>query len=96
MLIKVLFPAFPFIVQWGFFEKQLGRKDADGPDPAGRVPVWSELSGTEIKEAFVKLGLRPAQVTECFLGGPFESCADDLEKSEQDKTPLLIISRLLG
>ena len=58
-----------FTVQWGFFEKQLGRKDADGPDPAGRVPVWSELSGTEIKEALLKLGLRPPQVTERFPDG---------------------------
>ncbi|GJP56135.1 hypothetical protein CLOM_g15185 [Closterium sp. NIES-68] len=73
--------------QWGFFDKQLGRADADGPDPAGRVPDWEQLSAAEIKEKFARLGLSPRQTVNLalFLGRDLETVEAKLEQDEEMK-----------
>jgi L-ascorbate peroxidase len=50
-------------MQWGQFDKLLGRADAAEADPEGRVPVWGTASTAEIKERFAKLGIKPRQVS---------------------------------
>lgn len=52
-----------FVVdQWGLFDKQFGRADAQEPDPEGRVPIWEEANVKEMKNKFVAVGLGPRQV----------------------------------
>ncbi|CAI5458701.1 unnamed protein product [Closterium sp. Yama58-4] len=71
--------------QWGFFDKQLGRADAEQVDPAGRVPIWEQLSAAEIKEKFAALGLRPRQVVTLalFLGRDLEAVEAKLAGDEE-------------
>ncbi|CAI7830223.1 unnamed protein product [Closterium sp. NIES-53] len=73
--------------QWGFFDKQLGRADAEQADPAGRVPDWEQLSASEIKEKFAALGLTPRQVVTLalFLGRDLEAVEAKLEGDEEMK-----------
>lgn len=52
---------FPF-VQWGLFDRQFGRKDAEAPDPEGRIPQWNKASVQEMKEKFIAIGFGPRQV----------------------------------
>lgn len=49
-------------MQWGLFDKQLGRSDAEEADPEGRVPQWEKASVEEIKNKFIALGFGPRQV----------------------------------
>ncbi|CAI5526361.1 unnamed protein product [Closterium sp. Naga37s-1] len=71
--------------QWGFFDKQLGRADAEQADPAGRVPNWEQLSAAEIKDKFAALGLRPRQVVTLalFLGRDLEGVEAKLAGDEE-------------
>lgn len=50
-------------MQWGQFDKLLGRADAAEADPEGRVLDWETASTTEIKERFAKLSIKPRQVS---------------------------------
>jgi len=56
-----------FIVeQWGLFDRQFGRADAQDPDPEGRVPVWEKASVQEMKDKFTAVGFGPRQVIHLF------------------------------
>lgn len=48
--------------QWGLFDRQFGRSDAEQPDPEGRVPVWEKASVQEMKDKFKAVGFGPRQV----------------------------------
>lgn len=48
--------------QWGLFERQFGRSDAQEPDPEGRVPQWEKASVQEMKDKFKAIGVGPRQV----------------------------------
>lgn len=52
--------------QWGLFERQFGRADAQDPDPEGKVPVWAKASVKEMKDKFSAVGLGPRQVFHIF------------------------------
>lgn len=54
-------------VQWGLFDRQFGRSDADQPDPEGRVPQWEKASVQEMKDKYKSVGLGPRQVKFTFL-----------------------------
>lgn len=49
-------------LQWGLFERQFGRSDAEAPDPEGRVPIWGKASVQEMKDKFSAMGFGPRQV----------------------------------
>lgn len=51
------------MIQWGQFDKLLGRADAGEADPEGRVLSWETASTAEIKDRFAKLGIKPRQVS---------------------------------
>ena len=53
--------------QWGLFDRQFGRTDAQEPDPEGRVPIWDEASVQEMKDKFKAVGFGPRQVAAFFL-----------------------------
>jgi len=56
-----------FIVeQWGLFDRQFGRADAQDPDPEGRVPIWEKASVQEMKDKFSAVGFGPRQVIHIF------------------------------
>lgn len=55
-------PAIFIVFQWGLFDKQFGRADAQDPDPEGRVPIWENASVKEMKDKFSAVGLGPRQV----------------------------------
>lgn len=59
---RTIVDAFGSSSQWGFFDKQFGRKDATEADPPGRVLDWAKASNAEIKEKFAAYGLKPRQV----------------------------------
>lgn len=48
--------------QWGLFDKQFGRSDAEEPDPEGQVPQWDKASVQEMKDKFSSVGFGPRQV----------------------------------
>ncbi|GAV87603.1 LOW QUALITY PROTEIN: peroxidase domain-containing protein, partial [Cephalotus follicularis] len=51
--------------QWGLFERQFGRADAE-PYLEGRVPVWKKASVQEMKDKFLAIGLGPRQLAIMF------------------------------
>lgn len=53
---------FNLFIQWGLFDKQFGRSDAEEPDPEGRVPLWEKASVKEMKDKFSAVGFGPRQV----------------------------------
>uniref|UniRef100_A0A7C9DYB3 L-ascorbate peroxidase n=1 Tax=Opuntia streptacantha TaxID=393608 RepID=A0A7C9DYB3_OPUST len=66
----LLYTAYGSNGQWGLFDKQFGRTDAQEPDPEGRVPIWDEASVQEMKDKFKAVGFGPRQlaVMSAFLG----------------------------
>eukprot|EP00249_Psilotum_nudum_P025279 c29603_g1_i1 orf=680-1726(+) len=56
--------------QWGLFDKQFGRTDAQEPDPEGRVLLWDQSPVSEIKAKFEQWGLKARQLAalSAFLG----------------------------
>lgn len=72
---KKLFSAIGSNGQWGYFEKQFGRADADKPDPEGRVLVWADASPAELAAKFAPFGLKPRQIVAlaAFLGRDVEA-----------------------
>lgn len=71
--------------QWGFFDRQLGRSDAESADSAGRVVDWDSLSAGETKERLGALGVRPLKVPTLaiFLGRDIETVFDKLEQDDE-------------
>ncbi|KDO81042.1 hypothetical protein CISIN_1g029503mg [Citrus sinensis] len=58
---RLLYTAYGSNGQWGLFEKQFGRTDAQEPDPEGRVPQWEKATVQEMKDKFSAIGLGPRQ-----------------------------------
>ncbi|XP_043715487.1 thylakoid lumenal 29 kDa protein, chloroplastic-like [Telopea speciosissima] len=58
----LLYTAYGSNGQWGLFDRQFGRMDANEPDPDGRVPQWEEASVQEMKDKFSAIGFGPRQV----------------------------------
>lgn len=67
---NLLYTAYGSNGQWGLFDKQFGRSDAQEPDPEGRVPQWEKASVQEMKDKFTAIGFGPRQlaVMSAFLG----------------------------
>lgn len=76
----------PFLrlVQWGFFDKQLGRTDASEADPAGRVPDWEKASTSELKAKLLELGFKPRYVSA-------HSCQCECQTSHRQMTGRTIV-----
>lgn len=53
--------------QWGLFDRQFGRSDAEDPDPDGRILQWERASVQEMKDKFSAIGFGPRQVFSSFL-----------------------------
>ncbi|XP_028757403.1 thylakoid lumenal 29 kDa protein, chloroplastic isoform X2 [Neltuma alba] len=65
---NLLYNAYGSNGQWGLFDKQFGRADAQDPDPEGRVPLWEKASVKEMKDRFSAVGFGPRQMaTEALL-----------------------------
>ncbi|KAL9228738.1 hypothetical protein vseg_004286 [Gypsophila vaccaria] len=66
----ILYNAYGSSGQWALFDKNLGRTDAQEPDPEGRVPQWDTSSAQQMKDKFVSVGFGPRQlaVMSAFLG----------------------------
>ncbi|KAL4559025.1 hypothetical protein LXL04_031157 [Taraxacum kok-saghyz] len=67
---NLLYSAYGSSGQWGLFDKNFGRSDAQEPDPEGRVPDWSTATVQEMKDKFIAIGLSARQlaVMSAFLG----------------------------
>lgn len=67
---RLLYTAYGSTGQWGLFDRQFGRSDAQDPDPEGRIPQWDKASVQEMKDKFKAIGFGPRQlaVMSAFLG----------------------------
>nr|XP_043636026.1 thylakoid lumenal 29 kDa protein, chloroplastic [Erigeron canadensis] len=67
---NLLYSAYGSSGQWGLFDRDFGRSDAQEPDPEGRVPDWTKASVQEMKDKFIAIGFGPRQlaVMSAFLG----------------------------
>ncbi|KAA0038694.1 thylakoid lumenal 29 kDa protein [Cucumis melo var. makuwa] len=85
---NLLYSAYGSTGQWGLFERQFGRSDAESPDPEGRVPIWEKASVQEMKEKFSAIGFGPRQlaVLSAFLG-PDQAATEELLASDPDVFP---------
>ncbi|KAJ4843536.1 hypothetical protein Tsubulata_016339 [Turnera subulata] len=85
---RTLYRAYGSSGQWGLFDKQFGRADADTPDPEGRVPQWEKASVQEMKDKFKALGLGPRQlaVMSAFLG-PDQAATEALLATDPEVLP---------
>ncbi|XP_038897502.1 thylakoid lumenal 29 kDa protein, chloroplastic isoform X2 [Benincasa hispida] len=85
---NLLYTAYGSNGQWGLFERQFGRSDAEAPDPEGRVPIWGKASVQEMKEKFSALGFGPRQlaVLSAFLG-PDQAATEELLASDPNVFP---------
>ncbi|KAG6524265.1 thylakoid lumenal 29 kDa protein, chloroplastic-like isoform X1 [Zingiber officinale] len=74
--------------QWGLFDRQFGRKDAEAPDPEGRIPQWNKASVQEMKEKFIAIGFGPRQlaVMSAFLG-PDQLATESFLSTDPDVRP---------
>ncbi|GAB4861287.1 Thylakoid lumenal 29 kDa protein, chloroplastic [Ancistrocladus abbreviatus] len=84
----LLYTAFGSNGQWGQFDKQFGRADAQEPDPEGRIPQWDKASVQEMKDKFSSVGLGPRQlaVMSAFLG-PDQLATENLLATDPDVAP---------
>ncbi|XP_048497942.1 thylakoid lumenal 29 kDa protein, chloroplastic isoform X2 [Beta vulgaris subsp. vulgaris] len=57
----LLYSAYGSSGQWGLFDRQFGRTDAQEPDPEGRVPQWDKASVQEMKDKYKAVGFGPRQ-----------------------------------
>lgn len=85
---SLLYTAYGFNGQWGLFDRQFGRSDAQEPDPKGRVPQWEKASVQEMKDKFSAIGLGPRQlaVLSAFLG-PDQMATETLLATDRDVAP---------
>ncbi|KAI8002134.1 hypothetical protein LOK49_LG08G01015 [Camellia lanceoleosa] len=85
---SLLYTAYGSNGQWGLFDKQFGRSDAQEPDPEGRVPLWAKASVQEMKDKFSAIGFGPRQlaVMSAFLG-PDQMATETLLATDRDVTP---------
>ncbi|XP_023534963.1 thylakoid lumenal 29 kDa protein, chloroplastic isoform X1 [Cucurbita pepo subsp. pepo] len=85
---NLLYTAYGSNGQWGLFDRQFGRSDAEAPDPEGRVPIWGKASVQEMKEKFSAIGLGPRQlaVLSAFLG-PDQAATEEFLASDPDVLP---------
>ncbi|XP_020269311.1 thylakoid lumenal 29 kDa protein, chloroplastic-like isoform X1 [Asparagus officinalis] len=58
---RLLYTAYGSTGQWGLFDRQFGRSDAQEPDPEGRIPQWDKASVQEMKDKFSSIGFGPRQ-----------------------------------
>ncbi|KAI5654891.1 hypothetical protein M9H77_32078 [Catharanthus roseus] len=84
----LLYTAYGSSGQWGLFDRQFGRSDAEEPDPEGRVPLWEKASVQEMKDKFSAVGLGPRQVAvmSAFLG-PDQAATEALLATDPDVAP---------
>ncbi|XP_057504310.1 thylakoid lumenal 29 kDa protein, chloroplastic isoform X2 [Actinidia eriantha] len=85
---SLLYSAYGSNGQWGLFDRQFGRSDAQEPDPEGRIPQWEKASVQEMKDKFKAIGLGPRQlaVMSAFLG-PDQMATETLLATDPDVTP---------
>lgn len=85
---QLLYTAYGSNGQWGLFEKQFGRTDAQEPDPEGRVPQWEKATVQEMKDKFSAIGFGPRQlaVMSAFLG-PDQTATEALLTTDKDVSP---------
>ncbi|OAY69653.1 Thylakoid lumenal 29 kDa protein, chloroplastic, partial [Ananas comosus] len=85
---RTLYTAYGSNGQWGLFDKQFGRTDAQEPDPEGRIPQWDKASVQEMKNKFSAVGFGPRQlaVMSAFLG-PDQLATESLLASDPDVRP---------
>lgn len=85
---KTLYAAYGSTGQWGLFDRQFGRSDAEQPDPEGRVPVWEKASVQEMKDKFKAVGFGPRQlaVMSAFLG-PNQDATEALLATDPEVSP---------
>ncbi|KAF3795092.1 Thylakoid lumenal protein [Nymphaea thermarum] len=85
---RLLYTAYGSNGQWGLFDRQLGRSDAQEPDPEGRIPQWDKASVQEMKDKFTSVGLGPRQlaVMSLFLG-PDQAATETLLASDPEVLP---------
>ncbi|CAI9753530.1 unnamed protein product [Fraxinus pennsylvanica] len=81
----LLYTAYGSSGQWGLFDKQFGRSDAQEPDPEGRVPQWEKASVQEMKDKFSAIGFGPRQlaVLSAFLG-PDQAATEEALASDPE------------
>ncbi|XP_047329452.1 thylakoid lumenal 29 kDa protein, chloroplastic [Impatiens glandulifera] len=84
----LLYTAYGSSGQWGLFDKQFGRSDAQEADPEGRVPLWEKASVQEKKDKFKAVGFGPRQlaVMSAFLG-PDQIATETLLASDPEVSP---------
>ncbi|KAL0361775.1 UNVERIFIED_CONTAM: Thylakoid lumenal protein, chloroplastic [Sesamum radiatum] len=84
----LLYSAYGSSGQWGLFDKQFGRLDAEQPDPEGRVPQWDKSSVVEMKNKFsaIGFGAPPASCHVCILGSD-QSTTEALLASDPEVLP---------
>ncbi|KAK7301170.1 hypothetical protein RJT34_12031 [Clitoria ternatea] len=85
---NILYNAYGSSGQWGLFEKQFGRADAEEADPEGRIPIWENASVKEMKDKFSAVGFGPRQlaVLSAFLG-PDQTATETLLATDPDVAP---------
>nr|XP_010933064.1 thylakoid lumenal 29 kDa protein, chloroplastic isoform X1 [Elaeis guineensis] len=85
---RLLYTAYGSNGQWGLFDKQFGRNDAQDPDPEGRIPRWDKASVQEMKDKFSAIGFGPRQlaVMSAFLG-PDQLATESLLASDPEVLP---------
>ncbi|GAB4861280.1 Thylakoid lumenal 29 kDa protein, chloroplastic [Ancistrocladus abbreviatus] len=83
-----LYTAYGSNGQWGQFDKQFGRADAQEPGPKGRIPHWDKANVQEMKDKFSSVGLGPRQlaVMSAFLG-PDQLATENLLATDPDVAP---------
>ncbi|EPS63730.1 hypothetical protein M569_11054, partial [Genlisea aurea] len=84
----LLYTAYGSSGQWGLFDKQFGRSDAEEPDPEGRVPQWDKSDVVEMKNKFSAIGFGPRQlaVLSAFLGSD-QSATETILASDPEVSP---------
>ncbi|XP_074272733.1 thylakoid lumenal 29 kDa protein, chloroplastic [Silene latifolia] len=84
----ILYNAYGSSGQWALFDKNLGRTDAQEPDPEGRIPKWDKASVQEMKDKFISVGLGPRQlaVMSAFFG-PDQAATEEKLATDPDVAP---------
>ncbi|KAK1324314.1 hypothetical protein QJS10_CPA01g03040 [Acorus calamus] len=85
---NLLYTAYGSNGQWGLFDRQFGRTDAQEPDLEGRIPQWDKASVQEMKDKFSAIGFGPRQlaVMSAFLG-PDQLATETLLASDPEVRP---------